>query len=136
MLMTYDLVSSSKPNQVLKPAPLKPIQAAGEPFEHLIVNCVRSKSGSNCSLCCLNMLFPAALCSITQCSIVNVLTQFISVFGIPKIIQSVQGSNLLLIFFSRFQVLKQLHIKHNQSAVMGWHWTNGIEVIHKHFRWP
>lgn len=43
---------TSKPNQVLKPVPLKPIAATGEPFEHLIVDCVgplpRLKSGSTC----------------------------------------------------------------------------------------
>lgn len=41
---------TGKPNQVLKPAPLYPIPALSQPFDHLIIDCVgplpRSKSGS------------------------------------------------------------------------------------------
>lgn len=48
-----------KPNQVVPPAPLKPTTAIGEPFEHVIVDCVgplpRAKSGNEFLLtvmCC------------------------------------------------------------------------------------
>ena len=41
---------TGKPNQSIKPAPLCPIPAVGNPFEHLIIDCVgplpKSKSGS------------------------------------------------------------------------------------------
>ncbi|XP_039542155.1 uncharacterized protein LOC120489424 isoform X2 [Pimephales promelas] len=128
---------TSKPNQVLKPAPLKPIQATGEPFEHLIVDCVgplpRSKSGSSYlfTVMCLNTRFPAAypLRTITSRSIVKALTQFISVFGIPKIIQSDQGSNLTSHLFQ--QVLKQLHIKHNQSTAYHAQSQGALERFHQ-----
>ncbi len=57
---------TSKPNQSVKPTPLCPIPAVGQPFEHLIVNCVGplppSKSGASYLLtvmcqsmrCCLS----------------------------------------------------------------------------------
>lgn len=114
---------TSKPNQVLKPFPLRPIEATGEPFEHLIVDCVgplpRSRTGSIYlfTVMCLNTCFPVAypLRSITSRSIVKALTQFISVFGIPKIIQSDQGSNLTSHFFQ--QVMKQLRIKQSVYRV-------------------
>ncbi len=128
---------TSKPNQVLKPAPLKPIQAAGEPFEHLLVDCVgplpHSKSGSNYlfTVMCLNTRFPAAypLRSTTSHSIVRVLTQFISVFGIPQIIQRDQGSNLTSHLFQ--QILKQLHIKHNQSTAYHVQSQGALERFHQ-----
>lgn len=128
---------TSKPNQVLKPAPLKPIQATGEPFEHLVVDCVgplpRSKSGSSYlfTVMCLNTRFPAAypLRTITSRSVVKALTQFISVFGIPKIIQSDQGSNLTSHLFQ--QVLKQLHIKHNQSTAFHAQSQGALERFHQ-----
>ncbi len=41
---------TGKPNQSIKPAPLYPIPAVSQPFEHLIVDCVgplhRSKMGN------------------------------------------------------------------------------------------
>ncbi len=47
--------------------------------------------------------------SVTSKLVVKALTQFISVFGIPKIVQSDQGSNFTSNLFD--QVLKQLHIQ-------------------------
>lgn len=45
------------------------------------------------------------------------LSQFISIFGVPRVIQSDQGSNFSSRFFA--QVLKQLHCitAHNQKSV-------------------
>lgn len=50
---------AGKPNQVVPPAPLSPILAVGEPYEHIIVDCVaplsRTKSGNQFLLtvmCC------------------------------------------------------------------------------------
>lgn len=40
------------------------------------------------------------------------LSQFMSIFGVPRVIQSDQGSNFSSQLFS--QILKQLWIKHNQ----------------------
>lgn len=42
---------TGKPNQAISPAPLYPIPAVAQPFEHLVIDCVgplpRSRSGSN-----------------------------------------------------------------------------------------
>lgn len=116
---------TSKPNQVVKPAPLYPIPAIGQPFEHLIIDCVgplpRSKSGHSylLTVMCQATRYPTAfpLRTITTRSVVKALTQFISTFGIPRIIQSDQGSNFTSHMFA--QVLKQLKVKHNKST--GYH---------------
>ncbi len=119
---------TSKLNQVLKPAPLKQIQAAGEPFEHLLVDCVRplprSKSGCNYlfTVMCLNTRFPEAypLRSITSHYIVRALTSFISIYI---------GSNLTPHLFQ--PVLKQLHTKHNQSTVYHAQSQGALERFHQ-----
>ncbi len=75
---------TGKPNQTLKPAPLFPIPAVSQPFEHLIVDCVgplpRSKSGANylLTVMCQSTRYPAAypLRTITTRSVVRALSQF------------------------------------------------------------
>lgn len=113
---------TAKPNQTLKPFPLSPISVVSEPFEHLIIDCVgplpKSKSGS-CYLLtvmCQSTSYPTAypLHTITAKSVVRALLQFISVFGIPKIIQSDRGTNFTSHLFA--QVLKKLKVKHNQAT--------------------
>lgn len=113
---------TDKPNKSIKPAPLFPIPAIAQPFKHLIIDCVgplpRSKSGSYylLTLLCQNMRYPAAYPqrTITARSVVKALTQFISVFGIPKVIQNDQGSNFSAHLFA--QVLKQLRVRHNKAS--------------------
>ncbi len=114
---------TGKPNQSLKPAPFYPIPVISQPFEHLIVDCVgplpRSKAGNEylLTIMCQVTRYPATypLRSVTAKLVVKALTtQFISVFGIPKIIQSDQGSNFTSNLFN--QVLKPLHIQHNLSS--------------------
>uniref|UniRef100_A0AAQ5X4U8 Gypsy retrotransposon integrase-like protein 1 n=1 Tax=Amphiprion ocellaris TaxID=80972 RepID=A0AAQ5X4U8_AMPOC len=57
---------TGKPNQSIKPAPLHPIPAIENPFEHLIIDCVgplpKSKSGSQylLTVMCLVTRYPAA----------------------------------------------------------------------------
>lgn len=100
---------TGKPNQTLPVVPLQPIPALSEPFEHLLVDCVGplppSKSG-HCYLLtviCPSTRYPAAfpLRSINTKSVLKALTTFMSTFGIPKIIQSDQGSNFMSGQFSR-----------------------------------
>lgn len=108
---------SGKPNQSIAPAPLFPISAICQPFNHLIIDCVgplpRSRSGSIylLTVMCQTTRYPAAypLRTITARAVVCALTHFIFIFGIPKIIQTDQGSNFSSHVFS--QVLKQLHIR-------------------------
>ena len=92
---------TGKPNKHITPAPLQPIPAVSEPFEHLIVDCVgplpSSKSGCKylLTIMCQSTRYPAAypLRSITTKAVVKALTRFISIFGIPRVIQSDQGLN-------------------------------------------
>lgn len=113
---------TSKPNQKITAAPLHPIPAIGEAFEYLIIDCVgplpSSKLGSKylLTVMCINTRYPAAypLRTITSRSIVKALSQFMSIFGVPKIIQSDQGTNLTSHLFQ--QVLKQLRVKHHLST--------------------
>ena len=127
---------TGKPNQCIKPAPLHPIPAVGRPFEHLIVDCVGplppSKSGSAylLTVMCQSTRYPAAypLRSITTRSIVKALSQFISIFGIPKVIQSDRGSNFTSNMFA--QVLKELHVKHSLSSAYHPQSQGALERFH------
>ena len=113
---------AGKPNQSIKPAPLHPIPAVGQPFERLLIDCVGplppSKSGAvhMLTVMCQTTRYPAAypLRSINTKSIVKALSQFISVFGIPKVIQSDRGSNFTSKVFA--EVLKHLRISHSLSS--------------------
>lgn len=127
-----------KPNQVVPPAPLHPIPAIGEPFEHVIVDCVgplpRTKSGNQYMLTvmCVSTRFPEAipLRTITAPAITRALTRFFTTFGLPKVVQSDQGSNFLSRTFR--QALQSLGISHSvssayhhesQGALERWHQT-------------
>ena len=105
-----------KPNQSVKSSPLQLIMVVNEPFEHSIVDCVgplpSSKSGCKylLTVMCQNTRYPAAypLRAISTKAVVKALSQFIPVFGIPKVIQSDQGSNFSSRMFG--QVLKLLRV--------------------------
>ena len=128
---------AGKPNQVIKPAPLFPIPAVGQPFEHLIIDRVgplpRSKSGAVylLTVMCQTTRYPAAypLRTITARSVVRALTQFIAIFGIPKVIQTDRGSNFTSHLFS--QVLKQLGVKHNKASAYHAQSQGALERFHQ-----
>lgn len=113
---------TGKPNQKILLAPLQPIAAVTTPFEHLINHCVGSLPRSRAvhayllTIMCQSTHYFAAypLRSITTKSILKVLTSFMSIFGIPKTIQSDQGSNFMSRYFSR--VMRQLKVTHNISS--------------------
>lgn len=127
----------SKPNQVLKPCPLKPIVCASEPFEHLIVDCVgplpRSKTGSQylVTVMCQMTRYPAAYSvrSITAKSVVRALTQFFSVFGVPKTLQTDRGSNFTSHLFA--QVLRQLRVRHSLASAFHPESQGALERFHQ-----
>lgn len=82
--------ASSLVNQVsFKLAPLSPVQ----PHEHLIIDCVGPSIPPSVWLCvhavCQTMRYPAAfpLRSISVKPVVRTLTQFISTFGILRVIK-------------------------------------------------
>ena len=128
---------TGKPNQVIKPAPLHPIPAIGEPFEHIIIDCVGplppSRSGASylLTVMCQATRYPAAypLRSITTRSVVKALSHFISIFGIPRVVQSDQGSNFSSHMFA--QVLKQLRVKHSQSSAYHAQSQGALERFHQ-----
>lgn len=73
--------------------------------------------------------FGIPLRTITSRSIVRVLSQFMSLFGIPKIIQSDQGTNFTSYLFQ--QVLKQLKIKHHLATVYYPQSQGALERFHQ-----
>ncbi|KAI7790505.1 hypothetical protein IRJ41_012050 [Triplophysa rosa] len=117
---------TGKPNQKIPLAPLQPIAAVKTPFEYLIVDCVgplpRSKAGHAylLTIMCQSTRYPAAypLRSITAKSILKALTNFMSIFGIPKNIQS-------------DRVMQQLKITRNISSAYHPQSQGALERFHQ-----
>lgn len=111
-----------KPNQIIPPAPLCPFPIVGEPFEHLILDCVgllpKTKIGHQylLTMMCTATCFPEAvpLCSLNTKAVLWSLIKLFSTFGLPKIVQNNQGSNFMSRVFK--QVLTQLNIKHHVAS--------------------
>lgn len=111
-----------KSKQKVEPAPLQSITTVSEPFTQRIVDCVGSlpcsKSGCEYLLTAMcqttRYLATHPLRMITTKSVVKALSQSILISGIPKVIQSNQGSNFSSHMFG--QVLKLLRVKQNQSS--------------------
>lgn len=107
---------TGKPNQVIPPAPLVPIPVLREPFEHVIIDCVgplhKTKTGNQflLTVMCSATSFPEAipLRKITASVVIKALVKFFSTFGLPKVVQTDQGTNFLSKLFS--QVLTTLNI--------------------------
>ncbi len=126
-----------KPNQKIPPAPLIPIPVIGEPFEHVILDCVgplpKAKSGNQflLTIMCSATRFPEAipLRKITSSAIVKSLIKFFSTFGLPKIVQTDQGTNFLSKLFT--QVLKTLGITHRVSSAYHPESQGAIERFHQ-----
>ncbi len=111
-----------KPNQPVPPAPLRPIPVMGEPFERVLVDCVgplpRTKSGNQyvLTMMCAATRYPEAvpLRSIKVKPVLKAMVKFFSTFGLPKFVQSDQGSNFMAKVFA--QVMSELKIKHQKSS--------------------
>ncbi|XP_039894583.1 uncharacterized protein LOC120737796, partial [Simochromis diagramma] len=133
---------AGKPNQTVPIAPLHPIPVLGEPFERVIVYCVgplpKTKNGNQflMTAMCTSTRFPEAvpLRRITAPLVIKVLTKFFTTFGLPfglpKVVQTDQGTNFLSKLFK--QVMQTLGIKHvvssayhpeSQGALERWHQT-------------
>ena len=110
----------------------------GEPFKRVIIDCVgplpRTKSGNQYlfTVMCAATRFPEAipLRNITAGAIVKALNKLFSTFGLPRVIQTDQGSNLQSRLFN--QVLKTLEVRQavstayhpeSQGALERWHQT-------------
>lgn len=70
-----------------------------------------------------------SLGTFTARAVVKVLTQFISVFGIPKVLQGDQGSDFSSQLFDH--VLKQLGVKHNKASVHHAQCLRAVERFHQ-----
>ena len=111
-----------KPNQRIPPAPLKPIPAFGEPFSRVIIDCVgplpRTKSGHEYLLTIMDAAtrFPEAipLRRITAQAVTKALVKFFTLVGLPRTVQSDQGTNFMSKIFN--QVLHELGIEHKVSS--------------------
>jgi hypothetical protein len=81
-----------KPNQKIPPAPLLPIPAFEEPFSRILIDCVgplpKTKTGHQylLTIMCTSTCFP--LRNIKTPAIVKALVKFLTLVGLPKIIQS------------------------------------------------
>ncbi len=92
---------AGKPNQVISPAPLSPIPVIGEAFEEVLIDCVgplpKTKAGNQylCTVMCRATRFPEAipLRKITAPVVLKALIKFFSTFGLPKVVQTDQGTN-------------------------------------------
>ncbi len=106
---------TGKPNQTIPSALLVPIPAIGEPFEHVIVDCVgplpKTRSGNQFLL---TVMCSVPLRKITASVVVKALVKFFSTFGLLKVVQTDQGTNFLSKLFS--QVLTTLNISHRIAS--------------------
>lgn len=66
---------------------------------------------------------------ITAPAVVKALVRFFSVFGLPKVLQTDQGSNFMSRIFA--QVLKQLNIAHCHSSAYHPESQGAIERFHQ-----
>lgn len=128
---------TGKPNQVIPPAPLHPVLAMGEPFKTVLMDCVgplpKSKSGNQflLTIMCTATRFPEAipLRTITAKAIIKAMTKFFTTFGLPKIVQTDQGTNFKSKMFA--QVLKSLNIVHKMSSTYHPQSQGAIERFHQ-----
>ena len=126
-----------KPNQKVPIAPLKPIPAMDEPFTRVIIDCVgplpRTKAGNEYILTIMDAAtrFPEAvpLRKITAPAVTKALVKFFTLVGLPKVIQSDQGSNFTSRIFN--QIMKELGIQHTMSSAYHPQSQGALERYHQ-----
>ena len=126
-----------KPNQLVPAAPLQPISVCGEPFSHVLVDCVgplpKTKLGNQylLTIMCKFTHFPEAipLRNIKAPKIVESLIKFFTFVGLPASLQSDQGSNFMSNIMQ--QVLYQLGIKQFKSSAYQPESQGAIERFHQ-----
>ena len=124
-----------KPNQQIPKALLIPIPAVEEPFSRVIIDCVgplpKMKSGNQylLTLMCASTRFPEAvpLRNIRASTIVKHLIKFFTLVGLPKSLQSDQGSNFMSGLMQ--QVMAQLGVKQYRSSA--YHSQGALEWFHQ-----
>ena len=126
-----------KPNQKIPRAPLHPIPAFEEPFSRVIIDCVgplpKTKSGNEflLTIMCASTRFPEAipLRNIKAKTIVRALIKFFTLVGLPKSIQSDQGSNFMSGLFQ--QVMSELNIEQYKSSAYHPESQGALERFHQ-----
>ena len=126
-----------KPNQTVTKAQLQPIPAFDEPFSRVIIDCVgplpKTKKGCEylLTIMCASTRFPEAipLRNIKAKTIVNALLKFFTFVGLPKSIQSDQGSNFMSGIFQ--QVMYELGIKQYKSSAYHPESQGALERFHQ-----
>ena len=126
-----------KPNQTIPKAQLQPIPAFDEPFSRIIIDCVGPlpKTRSGCeyllTIMCASTRFPEAipLRNIKAKTIVKALVKFFTFVGLPKSVQSDQGSNFMSGIFQ--QVMHELGIKQYRSSAYHPESQGALERFHQ-----
>ena len=126
-----------KPNQTIPKAQLQAIPAFDEPFSRIFIDCVgplpRTKSGNEylLTIMCTSTRFPEAipLRNIKTKSIVKALIKFFTFVGLPKSVQSDQGSNFMSGIFQ--QVKHELGIKQYRSSAYHPESQGALERFHQ-----
>ena len=126
-----------KPNQTIPKAQLQPIPAFDEPFSRILIDCVgplpRTKSGNEylLTIMCTSTRFPEAISlrNIKTKSIVKALIKFFTFVGLPKSVQSDQGSNFMSGIFQ--QVMHELGIKQYRSSAYHPESQGALERFHQ-----
>lgn len=126
-----------KPNQTIPNAPLRPIPAFEEPFSRIIIDCVgplpKTRSGHEYLLTIMDAAtrFPEAvpLRKITATAVTRALVKFFTLVGLPKVVQSDQGSNFTSKVFG--QVMKELGIEHVTSSAYHPQSQGALERYHQ-----
>ena len=126
-----------KPQHVIKPAPLVPIPAFDEPFSRVVIDCVgplpKTKSGCQYLLTVMDMStrFPEAfpLKSITARSVIDALLTFFTRYGLPKEVQSDQGTNFMSNVFQ--EMMYQLGIQQLKSSAYHPQSQGALERYHQ-----
>uniref|UniRef100_A0A9J7XUR9 Gypsy retrotransposon integrase-like protein 1 n=1 Tax=Cyprinus carpio carpio TaxID=630221 RepID=A0A9J7XUR9_CYPCA len=128
---------AGKPNQTIPKAPLQPIPVIGEPFERLVIDCVgplpKSKHGHQyiLTIMCTATRYPEAipLRTLKAQVVLREVVRFCTTFGLPRVIQTDQGSNFTLKVFG--QMLKELGIKHHMSSAYHPESQGAVERFHQ-----
>lgn len=121
-----------KPNQGIPPALLHPIPVVGESFEQILLDCVgRSGNQYLLTIMCAATRFPEAvpLRTITSKVVSKALIKFFTLFGLPKTVQTDQGTNFMSRVFS--QVLQQLLVQHCTSSAYHPESQGALERFHQ-----
>ncbi|XP_068229607.1 uncharacterized protein [Palaemon carinicauda] len=135
-----DIEKEGKAQHDPKVMPLQPIEVPGEPFERLVLDCVgplpRSSKGNEylLTIMCSATRFPEAipLRTVSADKIIEALNKFFSLVGLPKEVQTDQGTNFTSKKFKSFLACQ--NIKHCLSSPYHPQSQGVVERFHRTFK--